>query len=580
MLFTDQEIQLLKDKIKNSANKLNDILNKINYSDEERITSDIVARLNEPFMFVVVGEVKAGKSSFINALLDSKKEICKVAASPMTDTIQQIVYGKPEREEYTTPFVKKIYQDNEILKEIAVVDTPGTNTIVDHHQEVTEKFVPVSDLIIFVFEAKNPYRQSSWSFFDFIKDEWRKNVIFVLQQKDLVNENDLNTNIEGVKENAKKKGITNPIVFAVSAKDEIEDRNDISGFIELRKYIEQHITQGKSPILKLKASVETLESVNSKLTEGMKLRILQYESDFKFRESIKDTLSKQEVKTNNHTELLVDSLISKYNKIADKYEDVLSRRLGFFTLVSKSFVSIFDKSENLNTWLKNFTASLEKELKDSMGKNLNDGIKDIAENIQMMAKLVDAKLHTNKTILTKDHHIFSELAEKRSRILRDLMDEFSKFIDREENFYDKNILSQHGNISPDLLKGSGLAVIGIILAALTHGVVFDITGGILTTIGFIFTGFGIGLKRKKILVDFKSELDKGRKKLQEEITEKMNKYVKNIKNKIDSNFNNFDNYLINEKNEIETIEITQKEISSDFSGIISKLDGKLEDTNK
>ena len=575
MLFTDQELQEIKDKIKSSAGELNGILRKINYSEEERITADIVSRLNEPYMFVVVGEVKSGKSSFINALLDPGKEICKVAASPMTDTIQQIVYGKPEREEYSSPYVKKIYQDNEILKEIAVVDTPGTNTIVDHHQEVTEKFVPVSDLIIFVFEAKNPYRQSSWEFFDFIKDEWRKNIIFVLQQKDLLGEDDLATNIEGVKENARKKGISEPVVFAVSAKNEIEGKTDESGYKPLREYIEIHITKGKSPILKLEASVETLESVVDKLQDGMKLRIEQYKSDFDFRKEIKDILAKQEIKTNNQTDVLVESLIAKYDKISDKYEEVLGRRLGFFSLLTNSFKSIFDKSENLNKWLNNFTESLERELKDTMGKSLNSGIKDIADNIQMMAKLVDAKLHTNQTILTKDHHIFSDLAEKRSNILRDLMDAFANFINREENFYDKKLMSKYGDISPDLLKGSGIAAIGIILAALTHGIVFDITGGVLTTIGFIFAGFGIGLKRKKIINGFKTELEKGRNKLKEEIAEKMKKYVSNIKARIDDNFSRFDEYLDNEKIEIESIEKTQKNIVSSLSNIKIELQKKL-----
>ena len=575
MLFTSHEIQDIRDRIKFSATELNSILKKIHYYEEERITADIVSRLNEPYMFVVVGEVKSGKSSFVNALLDPGKEICKVAASPMTDTIQQIVYGKPEREEYSSPYVKKIYQDNEILKEIAVVDTPGTNTIVDHHQEVTEKFVPVSDLIIFVFEAKNPYRQSSWEFFDFIKDEWRKNIIFILQQKDLLDTKDLETNIEGVKENARKKGIANPVVFAVSAKDEIEGHTNESGFIKLREYIESHITQGRSPVLKLKASVETLESVNNKLSDGMKLRIEQYESDFAFREEIKDILAKQVTKTNSQTDLLVESLVGKYDKISDKYEDVLSRRLGFFSLLTNSFKSIFDKSENLNKWLTNFTESLERELKDTMGKNLNNGIRDIADNIQMMAKLVDAKLHTNQTILTRDHHIFSDLAEKRSNILRDLMDTFSNFINREENFYDKKLMSKYGDISPDLLKGSGIAAIGIILAALTHGIVFDITGGVLTTIGFIFAGFGIGLKRKKIIRGFKTELEKGRKKLKEEIAEKIKKYVSNIRSRIDDNFSRFDDYLESEKKEIDSIENAQKNIISSFQKIKEDLNKKL-----
>ena len=576
MLLTDQELKLKRFEIKKSADELKDLLQRINYNEEDEIVEDILRGLEEPYMFVVVGEVKSGKSSFINALLDPGKEICKVAASPMTDTIQQIVYGTPEREEFLSPFLKKIYEENEILKEIAVVDTPGTNTIVEHHQEITEKFIPVSDLIIFVFESKNPYRQSAWQFFDFIKDEWKKKIIFVLQQKDLMNDEDLKVNIEGVKEYAKKKQINDPVVFAVSAKEEIEGKTSGSGFSILRKFIEDHITKGKSPVLKLDASVDTLLNINEKLKEGMKLRISQYEVDSNFRKEISDILNRQEEKTHKQTEILIDSLTAKYDKISNKYEELLSKRLGFFSLVANSFKSLFDRSENLSRWLKMFTDKLEQELKDTMGKNLNEGIKDIAENIQIMAKLVDAKLHSNKTILTEDNHIFSDLAEKRANILKDLMDAFSNFLNREENFYDKEIMSRYGNISPDLLKGSGLAAIGIILAALTHGIVFDITGGVLTTLGILFTGVGIGLKRRKILSGFKSELEQGRKKLSDEIEEKMKIYVSNIKRKIDDNFIKFDNYLENEKNEINFIENKQGQIEKDFLKIKKELEEKLE----
>ena len=109
----------------------------------------------------------------------------------------------------------------DILKDIAIVDTPGTNTIIDHHQEITENFIPTSDLIVFVFEAKNPYRESSWKFFDFIKEEWHKKVIFILQQKDLLNEDDLQTNINGVREQASRKGMIDAPIFAVSALQEL-----------------------------------------------------------------------------------------------------------------------------------------------------------------------------------------------------------------------------------------------------------------------------------------------------------------------------------------------------------------------
>lgn len=100
--------------------------------------------INEPFLFVVVGEVKAGKSSFVNALLQA--DICKTAADPCTDVIQQIVYSEDEFEQPRGQYLRKIGLPNEILKTLSVVDTPGTNTIVENHQEITKDFIPNSDL--------------------------------------------------------------------------------------------------------------------------------------------------------------------------------------------------------------------------------------------------------------------------------------------------------------------------------------------------------------------------------------------------------------------------------------------------
>ncbi|RQH24196.1 hypothetical protein D5R40_30035 [Okeania hirsuta] len=38
-----------------------------------------------------------------------------------------------------------------MLRKISIVDTPGTNTISEHHQEITERLFLRSDLIVFVF---------------------------------------------------------------------------------------------------------------------------------------------------------------------------------------------------------------------------------------------------------------------------------------------------------------------------------------------------------------------------------------------------------------------------------------------
>ena len=50
-----------------------------------------LTNLRAAALLVIVGEVKAGKSSFINALL--REEVCEVAPGPCTVRIQELVYG-------------------------------------------------------------------------------------------------------------------------------------------------------------------------------------------------------------------------------------------------------------------------------------------------------------------------------------------------------------------------------------------------------------------------------------------------------------------------------------------------------
>lgn len=41
-----------------------------------------------------------------------------------------------------------------------MVDTPGTNVIVDRQQRLTEEFVPRSDLVLFIMSSDRPFTES------------------------------------------------------------------------------------------------------------------------------------------------------------------------------------------------------------------------------------------------------------------------------------------------------------------------------------------------------------------------------------------------------------------------------------
>jgi hypothetical protein len=97
--------------------------------------------------------------------------------------------------------------------------------------------------------------------------------------------------------------------------------------------------------------------------------------------------------------------------------------------------------------------------------------------------------------------------------------------------------------------------------------VFDITGGVLTTIGVLFAGVTSTVKRRKILGTFHREIARGRSILQAELSEKLHTYVVSIKVKIDANFEDFDEMLAKEEVQIAKLEEKQRSIGRRLEGV-------------
>src|SRR5438874_421576 len=126
----------------------------------------LITDVREPLLFVVVGEVKAGKSSLLNALFG--QEFAKVDVRPATDRVYIFRYGAEEKSVAVSPRLTERYLPISFLRDFNVVDTPGTNTMVAEHQTITESFIPRADLVLFVFSVVNPWSQSAWDLLNLV----------------------------------------------------------------------------------------------------------------------------------------------------------------------------------------------------------------------------------------------------------------------------------------------------------------------------------------------------------------------------------------------------------------------------
>ena len=168
------------------------------------------------FLLVVVGEFNAGKSSLINALLGA--DVMREGVTPTTDRVTLVQHGAEARFEERSGDLATATHPTERLQDLVLVDTPGTNAVVARHQELTERFVPRADLVLFVTSADRPFTQSERAFLTMIEG-WGKPVTVIVNKSDLLRgSEDLDEVVGYVRRNARETLGTTPPVFALSAR--------------------------------------------------------------------------------------------------------------------------------------------------------------------------------------------------------------------------------------------------------------------------------------------------------------------------------------------------------------------------
>ena len=141
-----------------------------------------ILQLDELFLVVVAGEFNAGKSALINALLGQK--ILAEGTTPTTSRVTLVKWGEQAAEQVVDESFAIFTYPLPLLKELNIVDTPGTNAIIRQHERLTDEFIPRSDLVLFITSADHPLTESERQFLERIL-AWGKKVIFVLNKVDI-----------------------------------------------------------------------------------------------------------------------------------------------------------------------------------------------------------------------------------------------------------------------------------------------------------------------------------------------------------------------------------------------------------
>src|SRR5262245_13107180 len=219
-----------------------------------------IAQLDRLFLLVVIGEFNAGKSAFVNALAGAR--VLEEGPTPTTTRLQILRYGETAGRHIEHESVDVVSAPVALLRDLDIVDTPGTNAIFREHERLTTEFVPQADLVLFVTSADRPFTESERSFLENIRN-WGKKIVVVINKIDLLDRPEDREQVRRfVSEHAQALLGSKPEVFAISARHalraKLAERGETGGvsvagdqFVDLERYIASTLDQRERLRLKL-----------------------------------------------------------------------------------------------------------------------------------------------------------------------------------------------------------------------------------------------------------------------------------------------------------------------------------------
>lgn len=333
-MIADRYLQL-KGELETGLTGLIKLGSEMQRSPEQLNTLQTLLReISDPLLFVVVGEVKSGKSSLLNALFGN--EFAKVDVLPATDRVYIFRYGTEAKTTEISPRLTERFLPIPFLRDFNVVDTPGTNTVVKEHQTTTEEFMPRADVVLFVFSVVNPWTQSNWEFLNFLQKTWLKNVIFVLQQIDLREPTEIDVIHRHLQDTALRQLGFVPPIFPISARKALLARTSgvdkerlwqESAFGPLEDQINFIVTESSTRMLKLRSTFQAARVVLEDLSGEVRTLLGKISADENALARLDGLLQNRRDQLRRQIGSLVRDIESGYDQTSAKRTKLLRQNI-------------------------------------------------------------------------------------------------------------------------------------------------------------------------------------------------------------------------------------------------------------
>ncbi len=574
-VLTDQQAQFLREE-KQALAGMQLVLSGLDLPREALDSlQKAILQLDELFLIVIAGEFNAGKSALINALLGQK--VLAEGATPTTSRVTLVKWGEKPAEQVVDENFSIYSYPLPLLKELNIVDTPGTNAIIRRHERLTDEFVPRSDLVLFVTSADHPLTESERQFLERILT-WGKKIVFVLNKVDIFEDEAALGEVRDfiLKHTAALLG-EQPQLFPVSAKlgqralseSDPAERARLRGLSrldDLEQFISATLDDTAQLELKFKNPLGVAAHLIDQTGESLSAQSEALNEDKVTADALETVITEYEREL--HSEL--PPRLAEVENILHRLE---GRGLDFFDSTMR-----LTNVQNLMRGDK-VRAQFEKQV-------LADVPQQIEEQVQRLIDwLVQKDLHEWQQVMSylqrrraqNLDHLVGEGYGPREARRRELIDSVGKSVQSIVNSYDRDkeaselAASVEAAVAQTALLEVGAVGLGTLVSIAVLSSTMDITGILAASTLAILGFFVIPFKRKQAKDKFKEKMSSLRTTLLEALTTQFNNERDSVITRLKDGIAPYTRYVRSERERIETAETGLTELRASLSALRARI---------
>jgi small GTP-binding protein len=566
-ILTPSQDELLKEERRVLA-RLRTALVKFDASPEHQVALErSIEQLDELFLLVIVGEFNAGKSAFINALLGSK--VVPEGVTPTTAQINVLQYGETVARQVREPNLHIVTAPVPLLREIHIVDTPGTNAIIREHEAITAEFVPRSDLVLFVTSADRPFTETERAFLEQVRG-WGKKIVIAINKVDILDDERQVEEVRGfVAESARSLLGFSPEIFPVSSRLALRAKQGEpsawapSRFEALEQYIAHTLDAPGRVHLKLLNPLGVGISLTSRHTTVVRERLMLLKDDFGTLDEVERQLAVylQDLSRDFEFRMAdIDKILLEMERRGQDYFDETMRIGRVMDLLNRSRVQ--------QGFEQQVVADTPQQIERKVGELVDWLVAaDLRQWQAVTSHLAERRRQYRDRIVGEDEN--GRFHYDRTRLIDSVGREAQRVVDSYDQRREARELadSARNAVATAAAVGAGALGLGTIVTIAATTAAADVTGVILASVVAAIGFFILPAKRQQAKDEMRRKIAGVRQRLSDALRNQFGQEIQRSGDRIREGIAPYSRFIRAEGEKLQTVEQELREIGSALEGL-------------